>query len=427
MPRGVRMSSVLDTPTKAERCARPKTRGWQALVNASRNDEEKAKRLRSELARYMACADRMSARRAARRRPPARRLTPPIPEGMTSVSTAEMVTPRPRSPALRPTEPLPVPMTADQFFDPPAVDRPVEPPRKKKKVPEGTGQPEHAPDPSIPDWSGRTLGELVAAIETLATPWTDRVAALRALRGVTDPLPDAGAAGLCVQLADLRSKIVVEAADAVGALAGRLAAAHAVQLFRAAAAGIAVKKAVMGDARERAMLAALSAQAGADDAWAVAAEIAKGARQERGRQVAVGAVAAWARSAALPAARFAAVAAILGPAAIDKAPPVREASRKLNSALAEGQTKEAVDEIRKLLPEDARQRLAAGSKGNYNAGRQGGPGAMREMMKQRKIAMMKAKKAEMAASGGGDGAVLTEVVNATKKESPAPSKMAGGQ
>lgn len=377
--------SVLDTPTKAAQCPRPKTRGWLDLVRAAREDEAEAARLRAELKRYLAGADRLSARRAARRGGPP---LPAVDAEPHAPVDAERTVPGRRAGDSRAPSP---------------------PRKKKKKVPDGAGQPEHAAEPEIPDWSSKPAGEVVAALGTLGTPWTDRMAALRAVRERSREMiaEDGLISGLCVQVDDLRSKIVVESAETVLVLAHLLSASQCVALFSAAMAGIAVKKAVMGDAREKTMKGAMRPAVAHDEAWDAVREAVGSARHERGRRVGVDIVAAWVSAVPLPEARDGAVAQVLAKGIVDKAAVVRDAAKKLEKAYADKQGVVRSKGLRMLLPADARTRLAAAagaSSGTQKGVRRNLTGRpnMKELIRQKKMAMMKTEAAKKAAAFNGN-------------------------
>lgn len=170
-------------------------------------------------------------------------------------------------------------------------------------------------------------------LQTTTADWNARAEALTALRMEPhkyDVRPVAP--WLSVQLRDLRSAIVVAAADAVAAVAARklLAAESAAQIFVAAASGVNVSKKVMSEARRKAAMAVLHSQMERvlHDAIIGVGESA----HATARRLAVDAMMEMIDNAAKAADVSEFVGRLLEKTAVDKNLEVRDAARKLKKA-----------------------------------------------------------------------------------------------
>lgn len=195
-----------------------------------------------------------------------------------------------------------------------------------------------------------TTERLTRTLATLEAPWTERVAGLTALASGTQAVDAGLATALAVQLLDLRSKVVVAAAEAVACSACRTPVHEALVVARAALDGVAANKQVMHQARSRAHAAVMKPHGSEDAAWAHVCEHAAGHPTERARIAAVRAAAAWAPTA--PVQRDGQLAQVLSASLEDKAKAVRDAGRALWVACttaASGFGAERLAELRKQL------------------------------------------------------------------------------
>ncbi len=251
-------------------------------------------------------------------------------------------------------------------------------------------QAEQGDDPEIGDWSGADPAAMQDVLATLSSAWTERVAALRAVSAAATPVDAALADALCVQLADLRSRVVVEACDAVKARTAALAAPDALHIAASALGCVAVKKAVMADAREAAAIAALAPLYDNDDAWAAVAQHLTAQPTERARAATVRAVCGWVP--ALPPRRDAALAALLTAALGDRAPAVRDAAKALFTAFKSAHPAGRAAALREALPPPVRGRLPS-DKPKVSADKP----SIRDQIRARRAALAAEKKQDVAA------------------------------
>lgn len=100
-------------------------------------------------------------------------------------------------------------------------------------------------------------------------------------------------AALCVQLLDSRSGIVVRASQTIVAHAADLDTTQAIKLISGALGSVAVKKAVMAEAREAAALGVLQYEVQQDRVWNALTTQACTSPLERARAIFIRIVTAW--------------------------------------------------------------------------------------------------------------------------------------
>lgn len=452
---------MLDTPTRAAQCGRPRTRGWSDLLEAAKSDEEEAVRLRSELNRYLEEADNFSKRRAARKEAraallkeasaaatsprrkikslsPANSPLPPSQAGSSSnprpnvinpslLSSQSTSTPLKEKPPVPPSTPLkekqllsPAPQGASEQV-------PATPPRKlasklaqhkpeasvstpppKKSAAKSAQETPHAAAKSSPaaptssakkrsvqddgveyeDLSHESVGALCEILSTLSSPWMKRVSALRALSGNESlEIDTALTQALCVQLADLRSKVVVDAAHTIEVHSERISEVDALYIAAKGLACVSVKKAVMADARETAVIKALAPLHSSDSAWAAVLEHVGKQPTERARSVAVKATMEW--LSLMDAKRDAQLAGILDVCLVDKSGKVRDEGKALFKATEKKLNKQRATAVKNELSQEALSKLPkkkkkGGIRSKLN---------MKEEIRRKRLAMKKKEEA----------------------------------
>lgn len=250
----------------------------------------------------------------------------------------------------------------------------------------------------------------LSILQTTTADWNARVEALSALRAEPhkfDMRPIAP--WLIVQLNDLRSAIVVAAADAVAAAAARklFSAESAARIFAAAASGVKVSKKVMSEARRKAAMAVLHAQMGKILHEAIVG--VGDSTHASARTLAVDAMMEMVDNAAKAADVSEFVGRLLEKTAVDKNPDVRDATRKLTMAYGKRFGDEECAKVLGGLSTDAAGRLhdvktkldakaVSSARGNVTKDKSEGPGerptsgikelirAKRENLKKQKAA-----------------------------------------
>ena len=353
---------MLDTPTRAKTCGRPQTRRWLELVQGAQADEKKAARLRAELNRYLSNADLQASQRAARR---------------AARSGAEAQSSSNARPAV-------------------ASGEHRRPPTKPRDTMER--QSEQGEEPEIEDWAHVGIERIERVIATKDTAWTERVSALRVIASSETEITTSIANSICVQLEDLRSKVVVEACDVVKLRTTAISRTDALNIASRALGCVAVKKAVMANARESAAISALSPLFGDDDAWTAVVHHLQNQPTERARAVTVRAVTAWVPK--ISANRDVQLSNFLTIALSDRGVTVREAAKLLFTTFKTSHGNRA-NGLRELLPSSVRGRLPSDKK----AGGSSAKLSIREQIRARRAAMAKEKQ-----GGAGFDKGLGEVV-----------------
>lgn len=208
----------------------------------------------------------------------------------------------------------------------------------------------------------RTAPKLpLSILQTTTADWNLRAEALAALRAAPHKYDVSPIAPwLIVQLGDLRSAIVVAAADAVAAVAAAklFGPESAAQIFVAAAGGANVSKKVVADARRKAALAVLHARMEKIFIEAVV-DVGNNAHASA-RRLAADAMIEMVDNAAKPADVTEFVRTLLGKTAVDKHADVRDAARRLKDVFEKRFGDEECAKILDGLPKEAIARLNNG-------------------------------------------------------------------
>ena len=214
--------------------------------------------------------------------------------------------------------------------------------------------------------------------------WEQRLKALKSvaenpessdIRTVAQQLPK--------DIADLRSMLVMQAAETVVAVRGLLNDDEAAVLFGAAAAGVAITKKVMADSRRRAALAVVETRTDQEFWDAVLEKI--GGDQPATRKLVVDAVNNFAQSEDEEVVRPS-VQKVLSMAAPDRSADVREAAKKLFRGYSVKHGEAAAKALVASLPRDAQDRLVVKKKVSEKK-------SVKQMMKERREALKRGKRA----------------------------------
>jgi len=199
---------------------------------------------------------------------------------------------------------------------------------------------------------------------------------------------------LCVQLADLRSKVVVESAHTIETHASNLSVDDALFIVDKGLGCVSVKKAVMADARETAVIKALAPLYKQDAAWAAVLSHVENQPTERARAVAVKATCAWLGK--MSAKKDEKLAGLLNVCLVDKSGKVRDEGKALFKAANKKLSKERMEALKKKLSSEAAAKLPVLKKKKKAGGR---PKLnMKEEIRAKRMAMKKKE-----AAGGTEG------------------------